>query len=242
MVEQFIEYNNKKYPVIEPNIKTWSEVMKFRNILDEGELFIKVIELTTGLTRDQILEAEASQVQETGEKVLQFISQANKQVVREFNHKGKDYQFLDIHNLSFGQFVDIDTFLSKDENYRIQNLNELAAYLFIEKGTKYGEKPMEPRKEEFADLPMKYLEGAVFFLLSSARISDALTKIYSQSTSLKVMMKTKIISLLIGDGIKRSAHSVRTKYGYLIMLLTYPLFSASIIFLTLWILIRNKKG
>jgi hypothetical protein len=241
MIEHVIEYNGKKYPVKEPTIRTWSEVMKMKDMLDEAELFIKVIELTTGLKRDEILEADVTQVKSVGEKVLSIINGSNKSVVRTFEHNGQEYEFLDINNLSFGQYIDIDTFLGKDENYRIQNLSELAAYLYIEKGTKYGDKNIQNRIKEFDELPIKFLEGSVFFLLSIAKASVELTKIYSKSKFLSRIMKIKIVLLLIGDGIKQSALSVKNRFGYLMMLLTYPLVSASIIFLTLWTLIKRKK-
>jgi hypothetical protein len=241
MVEHIIEYNGKKYPIKEPTIKTWTEVMKLKDILDEAELFVKIIELTTGLTKEQIMDADATQVKRVGEQVLSIVTGTNKKVVTTFEHDGEEYEFLDVNALSFGQFIDIDTFLSKDENYRIQNLSELAAYLYIEKGTKYGEKNTQKRIKKFEDLPIKYMEGSVFFLLSIANLSAELTKIYSKSKMLKVVMKTKILFRLIGAGIQRSAHLLKTKYGYFVMLLTYPWLSVSIISLTLWTIIRSKK-
>jgi hypothetical protein len=241
MVEHIIEYNGKKYQVKEPTIKTWAEVMKLKDILDEPELFIKIIELTTSLTKDEILDAEASQVKSVGEKILQIITSSNKKVVTTFIHEGQEYEFLDLNNLTFGQFIDIETFLGKDENYRIQNLAELAAYLYTEKGTKYGEKSVKVRTKKFQELPIKYMEGSVFFLLNMAKLSVELTEIYSKSKMLKVVMKTKIIFRLIGVGIQQSAHLVKTKFGYLGLLLLYPWFSALIIWHTLWTLIKKKK-
>lgn len=242
MIEHVIEYNGKKYPVKEPTIKTWTEMMRLRDVLDEGELFIKVIELTTGLSREEILAADATQVKKVGEQVLEIMTNSNKKVVNTFTHQEIEYEFLDISNLTFGQFIDIDTFLSKDENYRKQNLAELAAYMYIEKGTKYGDKNIQHRIKQMEDLPMKYMEGAVFFLLNIARASGELTKIYSQSKMLRVLMKTKIVFRLIGVGIQQSARSLRTRFGFLIMCLLYPWLSVSIISRSLWTTIRNKKN
>jgi hypothetical protein len=241
MIEHVIEYDGKKYPVKEPTIRTWAEVMKLKDILDEAELFVKIIELTTGLSHDDIMRADASQVTKVGEQVLSIVTGSNKKVVTTFEYEGTEYQFLDIQNLSFGQYIDIETFLSKDENYRVQNLNELAAYLYIEKGTKYGETPISKRADKFKDLPIKYMEGSVFFLLSTANLSAELTRIYSKSKTLKWVMKTKIIFRLTGAGIQRSALLLKTKFGYFGMLLIYPLLSVSIISLTLWTLIKSKK-
>ena len=242
MTTQFIEYKGKKYPIKEPTIKIWSEVMKLQGILDEQDMFIKILELTTGLTREEILLADAKEVREAGNSVFNYLNQQDKKVVNEFTHKGKEYQFLDVTDISFGQFVDIDTFLTKSEAYRIQNLNELAAYLYTEKGSKYGDTKIKKRIKEFEDLPIKYLEGSVFFLLSSAKASAEITSLYSQSKFLWMMMKTKIIFRLIGAGIQQSAHYVKKKFGFLTMCLIYPFISVSIIFLTLKTLIKSGKG
>ena len=242
MTTQFIEYKGKKYPIKEPTIKIWSEVMKLQGILDEQDMFIKILELTTGLTREEILLADAKEVREAGNSVFNYLNQQDKKVVNEFTHKGKEYQFLDVTDISFGQFVDIDTFLTKSEAYRIQNLNELAAYLYTEKGSKYGDTKIKKRIKEFEDLPIKYLEGSVFFLLSSAKASAEITSLYSQSKFLWMMMKTKIIFRLIGAGIQQSEHYVMKKFGFLTMCLIYPFISVSIIFLTLKTLIKSGKG
>jgi len=241
MTTQFVEYKGKKYAIKEPTIKMWSEVMKLQGILDEQDMFVKVIELTTGLTEDEILSADAREVRDVGRQVFGFLNQTDKKVVNEFNHNNKQYQFLDMTDISFGQFVDIDTFLTKDEAYRISNLNELAAYLYVEKGTKYGQSNIKARIKQFEELPIKYLEGSVFFLLSSAKVSEEIITLYSQSKWIWAMMKMKIIFHLTGAGIQQSAHSVKTRFGSLTMFLTYPFISALIIFLTLKTLIPKGK-
>jgi hypothetical protein len=241
MTTQFIEYQGKKYPIKEPTIKMWSEVMKLQGILDDQDMFIKVIELTTGLSEDEILAADAKEIRDAGRMVFGYLNQKDKRVVSEFTHNGKEYQFLDVAEVSFGQFVDIDTFLTKEETYRIQNLNELAAYLYTEKGTKYGETKIKQRIKEFETLPIKYLEGSVFFLLNLAKASEGITTLYSQSKLLWLMMKVKIVFHLIGAGIQQSAHSVKTRFGSLTAFLTYPFISALIIFLTLKTLIPKGK-
>ena len=237
----YIEHNGKRHKVKEMTIQAWSEIMKNKDLLDDTDMFLKTIELLTDIPRAELLEADATEIYIAGEKIMGQLAQERRNVFQQITHNNIEYDFLDINEIPFGQFIDIDTFLCKTETYKLANLNELAAYLYIEKGTKYGEKPHHKRKEQFADLPMKYLEGAVFFLMSSARISALLTKIYSQSQSLKLMAKARIILALTGDGIQRSVASVRTRFGYLTSLLAYLPISVSIISLTLWTLIRNKK-
>lgn len=241
MTELHITHKGKKYPVREATIQTWSEIMKHKELYDDTEMFVKTIEMLTDIPQKEILKADAEEVYMAGEMILQHLTRESRKVYHNITHKGKDYTFIDLNEISFGQFIDIDTFLSKDEIYKQANLNELAAYFYIEAGTEYGDKPVNPRKEAFVDLPMKYLEGAVFFLVNSARTSALLTRIYSQSKMIRLTAKLKIILTLIGVGIQRSAHSVRTRFGYLTSLLAYPLLSVSIIFLTLWTIITSKR-
>ena len=237
----YIEYNKTKYEVKEPTIANWSNVISLKDLLDEQSLYIKMIEEITGLNRDQIKEIPASQVYNVGDTLFQYINQASKQLHQQIDFKGVKYNVIDIHNISFGQFVDIDTFLSKDEAYRIANLNELAAYLYTEDGTKYGDKPFAPKIEMFKELPMKYVEGAVFFLLSSGKALQQLTTLYSKSRLMWEMMRLRITLVRFGDGIKRLVSSQTTKFGKLILFLISPLLLVSIICLTLWTLISKKK-
>ena len=163
MDKTFVQHNGKKYSIKELTIETWGNIMKYKNILDEMDLYIKTISEMTGLTPEEIKESEAEDILETGEQLYNFINRESKEVVYTFNHKGVDYELCDFSKMSFGQFVDIDTFMSKDESYRISNLNELASYLFTEKGTKYGSSDFRKNTELFKDLPFKMREGAVFF-------------------------------------------------------------------------------
>ena len=203
MTTQFIEHKGKKYPIKEPTIKVWADVMKLQGILDEQEMFVKILEISTGLTQEEILSADPAEILVAGKQVSSFLNQQDKKVVKEFTHNGIEYDFLDIGELTFGQFIDIDTFLTKDETYRAQNLNELAAYLYTEKGEKYGVTKIKKRIKAFEDLPIKYLEGSVFFLLSSAKLSAEITTLYSQSRLLWTIMKAKIVFRLIGAGIQQ---------------------------------------
>ena len=241
MTTQYVEHNGKKYPIKEPTIKNWGELMNKRELYEEHEFYIRIIEMATGIPYAELEEAPADEVLNTGDLVFRFINQDQKKIFPKIEHEGITYNFIDVQDMSFGQFIDIDSFLSKDESYRVQNLNELAAYFYIEEGTKYGDTPIKKRIEAFKELPVKHIEGAIFFLLSSVRASEEITRIYSQSTFLYWIMNLKIVFRLIGVGIQQSARYVKNRYGGLIMYLAYPYISVSTIFLTLWTYIKNVK-
>jgi hypothetical protein len=237
-----IKLNNKKYTVTEPTINKWSNVMKFREIVDEEELYIKMISEIVGISRDEILECDSTEILTTGEYIYRFINKEAKKLYPSIQFKGTEYELVDIQNVSFGQYVDIDTFLRKDESYRVMNLNELAAYLYTEKGIKYGESNIKSRIELFRDLPIKYIESSIFFLLSSAKVSQELLQLYSHNKFLWWTMRTKITLVLIGDGIKQYLHSRKTRFGKLMTLLISPLLFVLITCRILLTKTGNKKG
>jgi hypothetical protein len=241
-MNQYIDYNGKKYEVKEPTISMWVEIMKLKDILDEQEMFVRMISKVTGLKESIILESDAATIRRVGSELYKFINQEQKELYKNIEHKGIKYTLVDVNKISFGQFVDIDTFLNKDEGYRIANLNELAAYLYIEEGTKYSESDFKKRIDQFSDLPIKYLESSVFFLLNSGRALQTLSDLYSKSPVMWQMMRLRIVLSGFGSGMQRLVSLQKTKFGKLIMLLTSPLWLPLIIFLSLWISIRKKKN
>ena len=236
-----IELNKKKYTIVEPNIQLWSNVMKFKDLLDDEELYIKMISEVLGITREEILSADTTDIIEIGDYVYSFINKESKKLFKQIDFKETKYNLVDVNNISFGQYADIDTFLRKDEGYRIANLNELAAYLYTEEGITYTNSNIKLRIEEMKTLPIKYVEGAIFFLLNLARASQELTRLYSQSKLMWIIMRIKITLMLIGDGIQQYQRLQTTKFGKLITWLLYPFISVLITFRILLTRDKNKK-
>jgi hypothetical protein len=242
METTYIEHNGKQYEVKEPTINTWKNVMIFKDLLDEEEMSVKMIAEVTGLSVKEVKEADALDIRIAGDKLWRYLNQESKQLHKTVEHNGVLYDLVDVNKISFGQFVDIDTFMKKDESYKIANLNELAAYLYCEQGVKYGDSDIKKRIEDFKDLKVKYIEGAVFFLLSLGRGLHELTLLYSKSKTMWWMMRTRIALASFGDGMRQLLSSQKTKFGKLMVLLTFPLWLVSIIFLFLWMLITRKKN
>jgi hypothetical protein len=241
METTYIEHEGKKYEVKEPTIESWKNVMIYKDLLDEEEMYVKMISEVTGLSMKEVKSADALEIRIAGDKLWRYLNQESKKLFTTIEHNGITYNLVDLNKVSFGQFVDIDTFMKKDEPYKVANLNELAGYLYCEDGVEYGNSDITARIEDFKDLPVKYVEGAIFFLLNLAKGLQELTTLYSKSPVMWWMMRTKIAWASFGDGIKRLVSSQKTKFGKLIVLLTSPLWLVSIIFLSLWITISSKK-
>ena len=237
-----LKYDGKKITIKEPTIQMWVDVMKFRELLDEEEMNIRMLSLTTGLSVQEIKESDAQSMRIAADTVFRFLNQESKKLFKNIEHNGKKYVLVDIHKMSFGQFVDIDTFLQKDENYRVANLNELAAYLYTEEGKKYGETDFRTQIEEFKTLPIKFVEGAIFFLLSIGVLSQQLSVLYSKNKWLWTTTMMRVRLQNIGDGIQQCLHLPTTKSGWLTMLLIFPLYLVSITFHILWTSINRLKS
>jgi hypothetical protein len=241
MTETHIEYKGKKYEVKEPTINTWKNIMIFKDLLDEEEMYVKMIAEVTGLSVDEIKDTDALQIRKVGNTLWRYLNQESKDLHKTIQHKGITYQLVDVNKISFGQFVDIDTFLKKDEAYKIGNLHELAAYLYCESGTTYGQSDFTTKMEAFKDLPVKYVEAPIFFLLSLHEGLRQIITLYSKNPVLFWMMRLKLAFMSFMGGIQQFLFSPKTKSGKLTMLLTSPLWLVLTILLTLWTSIMKKK-
>jgi len=242
MVGTYIEYDSKKYELKELTIEKWQNIMKFKDIYDEIDMYIMIIAEMTGLTPEQIREGDAKSLVATGQALHSFINQQSKEVYYEIKYEDVEYELCDFSNMTFGQFVDIDTFIMKDESYKVANLNELAAYLYTEKGKKYGQTNFKKNIENFKLLPMKYIEGAVFFLWTLEKGLSNLSQLYSSNRWLMRVIKMIIVFQNFGVTISGFLNSRRTKFGKFLVLLVSPLFFVSTIFRTfLTYIMRRKK-
>ena len=242
MIRGKIVHKGKTYEIKEPTVSSWAEVMRLRDILDEEDIYVKMIESITGLSREQILESDASTITQVGAEIYKIFNQESKELFATVEYKGQNYKLVDMNNISFGQYVDIDSFLRKEESYRIANLNELAAYLYTEEGVEYGKSDIKKRIADMKDFPIKYVESSLFFLLSLTKASHELIQIYSRNKFIWKVLRLRITLMLIGDGIKQYRLSRTTKFGKSMTLLAYPFLAVLITFRILSTKTGNKKG
>jgi hypothetical protein len=241
MTSTYIDYKGTKYEVKEPTIETWKNIMIFKDLLDEEEMYVKMIAEVTGLSVDEIKDTDALQIRKVGNTLWRYLNQESKELHKTIIHKDISYDLVDVNKISFGQFVDIDTFLKKDESYKVANLHELAAYLYCETGLTYGQSDFTKKMEAFKDLPVKYVEAPIFFLLSLHEGLREITTLYSKSPVLYWTMRLRLAFMSFMGGIRQLVSSQKTKFGKLMLLLTSPLWLVLIILLTSWTLITKKK-
>lgn len=236
-----ITSKNKKYEVKEPTIKEFCDVMKLKDLLSEEELYVKLIETSLGMSNEEIMEMDALTIQRVGSLLFSHYNKESKKLTQSFQLNGKTYKFMDVHNITFGQFVDIDSYLKKDDSYRIGNLNELMAYLYCEEDIPYSSSNFRDRIEVMNDAPSHIVEGALFFLLNLERGLSELTQLYSKSPVMFQMMRLRIVFHNFGGTIKSLVHSRKTRYGKLTTSLLLVLLLPLIICRTLLTSIMRKK-
>lgn len=241
MKKNYVKVDGESYEIKEPTVSTWMELMKFKDVLEEHEMNLKLISLLTGIDVDTIRDGDVKEINKVGSVLSQFLNQDTTQIFQEIEFEGTKYKIFDVNKMTFGQFVDIDSFLRKDDTYRNRNLNELSAYLYSESGYDYGETNIQQRIEKFKELPLRYLETSLFFLLNLGRGSLELTHLYSKNKVWWMLMKLRVVSQSFGDTIKSLVSWRKRKFGRWILLLILVLCSPLIICLTLWTLIKKEK-
>jgi hypothetical protein len=217
----------------DPSIQEWTNLIKFRNILDDVEMARNIIQLLTGWNKELIDRLDDTNIADLSTKLTERLNQSNKEIYKSIEHNGKKYKLVDTNKITFGQFVDIDSFMTKDEKYKLDNLHEVAAYLYSEEGTKYSDSNFDERIEEMKSLPIKYVESSLFFFSNIKKELPLYLGIYSKiKMMLKVMRGAVLVS--IGAGIQLFRLLLRTKFGRLILLLIYPLYLVSTTWRMLW--------
>jgi len=237
-----ITSKSKKFEVSEPTIREFCDVMKFKDILNEDELNVRLIEKVTGMSHEEVLEMDASTIQKIGSVLFAHYNKESKKLTQSFELNGITYKFMDVNTISFGQFVDIDTFLKKDESYRIANLNELMAYMYCEEGTKYSDSNFKKRIEVMLDAKSHIVEGALFFLLNLERGLYEIMELSSKSPLMFQIMRLRMAFQSFGDTTRLFRFLQKTKFGKLILLLLWVLLLPLTICLTLLTSITRKKN
>jgi hypothetical protein len=212
MKTSYITYDGKDIEVKEPTITTWSKLNNLKEFTDSTEYAVDLISISTGLTPEQIKEHGWIQILEVADNITQYFLNESHQFHKEFEFKGVKYGFIDLNNLSFGEFVDIDTLLSKPPVERQSELHIHMALLYREldesgKLVKYDGSKVVERAEIFRDLPIRYVHGALSFFFRLDRVLRRNTRNYLKNLLKAKMMNMretiKRISVNFGVGISR---------------------------------------
>lgn len=168
MKDVVIEYNNKEYPLRPLTIENWIQMNSIMSFADGYDDYIILIEYMTGISKDDILKASKWEIDKALGFIKEYIDASEHKFKNQFEFEGQQYRFIDLENLTFGEFIDIDSFLMKSEIERKQNLHMLMALLYREVNrdnmvVEYDASKLEERANKFKKLDIKYVNGALVF-------------------------------------------------------------------------------
>ena len=205
MEQVTFELEGKEYSL--PNylsIDNYIKIYKIKDFLGEHYFQAKIINAITGVKMEKILETNHNQINFISDYILSLFPDNNYPFFNEFQHNDIEYGFIPSwKNMSFAEFVDLDTLMTKKPMEIIQNLHIICAIMYrpITKRNgkndfdieKYDPKEMVKRAEMFKkELDVKYVLGGQFFFIKFVnKYSD-----YSP-LSLKDKMKMRWIFLKI---------------------------------------------
>lgn len=195
MEKHKISYGGKDYEVIEPTIELWGKLASLQDWTDETEFAIILISHMTGLSKEDIQKSNWHDVLTVSQNISNHLLHESKEFHKEFEFEGQKYKFIDLPNLTFGEFIDIDTFLSKPEMERRREMHLLMALLYKEDGVEVSNTML--RAERFKRLPVKYVNGASTFFLRIEKISQGSSQLSLLSRLKMRMMMTLIVVKLV---------------------------------------------
>lgn len=163
-----IVYDGKTYEVKQPTISQWQELIRNKDLKSERLFLAGLISQITGISEDELLEADYHSVMITSEALMKYFESEAVKFHPEFEFEGDRYKFVDLRNLTWGEFIDIDEYLSLPKQERERNYQLMMAMLYRkldEKGnyTKYNAIEVKEIAEKFKNLPVKYLQGSTVF-------------------------------------------------------------------------------
>lgn len=199
MEKQYVKYKGKKYLINEPTIEDCGRIMVLQEWSDEREFAIILLSQITGLTNQEIENADYQEVLDAAQTISEYFIKDSSEFKNEFEFNNTKYRFLDLTNLTFGEFIDIDGFLTKPVIEKKKEMNLLMAMLYREvgddnKSLPYDSGKVQLRGEEFKKLPVKYVHGASSFFLRSGKLLQGSMTGFSW---FRMMMVLKMIWMLV---------------------------------------------
>lgn len=196
---------DKEYKIPEfISIEKYVSIFKIKDLFSEDYFAAKLIHLTTDAPIEDLLESDYQQVNYIASYIMNIIPINKPKFIDRFELNGIHYGFFpNWKDLTFAEYIDMDTISTKKTDELLDLLHILAAIMFrpivSEKSfhdfkiEKYDVKSMQERAELFKkELDVKYILGAQFFFINYAkRFSNY--SLLSSIPKISIWMKMKIL-------------------------------------------------
>lgn len=205
-MEHIIEFNGTDYKVNEPTLQGWAELNLLKDIEQDEDFYLSLVSISTGIDEHDLRKANFKQVKDAADYLADYFIKIGERFYPDFEFKGTKYKFMDLSNMSFGEYVDIDNYLQKDPSYTKTNMHELMAIFYrpVDSDGKlepYDINKTKKRAEHFRDLPVKYLQGCMRFFLVLGERLNAPTPYYLKIKWKMIMMVKKLQKRLVKIGV-----------------------------------------
>ena len=209
MERHIIKYGEREIEISQPTIGMWKKLISIKDILEEDTFGVKLLSAVTDIPEEELLEQEWYSLYSVVENLSKYYLTLDNKFYDEFEFKGVTYKFTNLPSMSFGQYIDIQTFYSQSDKYRVDNINRLMAIFYLPVGEKYDVETLSERAELFNDLDVKYMMGASFFLSNLMIYLNETSKISSAVKVTKMRVMLTLLRSVMG-GISRWLTSLIT--------------------------------
>lgn len=200
--------NDTEYSVPDKiTIESYSKIFKIKDLFSEDYFAAKLINIVTGAPVEDLLQVDYERVNYIANYLMSLFPLDKPEFKDRFELNGVHYGFFpNWKDLTFAEFVDLDTISTKKPDELLDLLHILAAIMYrpitSEKSEhefeieKYDIKTMKERAELFKkELNVSYVLGAQFFFIKFARIFSGYTHL-SLIPKLSIWTKIKLLWMM----------------------------------------------
>ena len=180
------ELNGKNYELPDVlSIGDYVKIFKVKDLFEDEYLKAKVINLLTDCPMDTLLEAENHKVEFLATSIFAMVPRQPYNLIDRFELDGVHYGFIPSYKeMSFGEFADLDTLLTKKPEEIMDYLHIITAIMYRPivsekkkhnfKIEKYDSDKMIERAELFKEkLDVKFALGGQFFFINFVNNSSS---------------------------------------------------------------------
>jgi hypothetical protein len=183
------------------SIENYVKIFKQKDIFSDDYFAARIISEVTDCPVEDLLEGDAQEMNYVAAYILSLIPQETPKFIDRFELDGVHYGFFPKwRDLTYAEFVDMDTISTKKPDELLSLLHILASIMYRPITTqrsqhdfdieKYNLESMKERAELFKKkLDIKYILGAQFFFINYARTFSSYTQM---SLMKKIPMWTRI--------------------------------------------------
>lgn len=177
--------------------------------VDERFLQVKMIEIFCEVSHENVLKIKFADADRITAILGEMFTQKPDLVTR-FNLNGVEYGFIpDLDEMSFGEYIDLDTYLGDWENIHTA-MNVLYRPIKSKKGNRYTiEKYDVNTKDQLLDMPLDAVISSVFFFYHLGKDLSIVMNRYLEKEFSKIPSQQQEDLILNGDGIKQFSHSLK---------------------------------